>query len=88
MVAGGSFWEKSWVCMGTKSKCLFGRTYFHWFIGLKNELGKSIVVLRKRRTHKLVHEQNKLNKQLNINPPLIEMDNYYNLWFKEKINKI
>ena len=79
MVAGGSFWEKSWVCMGTKFKCLFGRTYFHWFIGLKNELGKSIVVLRKRRTYKLVHEQNKLNKQLNINPPLIEMDTYYNL---------
>lgn len=40
------FWEKSWLCMGAKSKRLFGRTYFHWFIGLEAKLDKSIVVVK------------------------------------------
>lgn len=46
MVSDGFFWEKSWLCMGAKSKRLFGRTYFHWFIGLEAKLDKSIVVLK------------------------------------------
>lgn len=37
--------EKSWLCMGAKSKRLFGKTYFHWFIGSEAKLGKSIAVL-------------------------------------------
>lgn len=79
MVAGGTFWEKSWVCMVPYLSACLGELIFHWFIGLKNELGKSIVVLRKCRTYKVVHEQNKLNKHFIINLPLIEMDTYYNL---------